>query len=1060
LQHFGLNFAAAAPMDFSECCKDSCENNTKQNDPVLSAQSPAGLQDSKNLPKSIFLHVLHITFINVFMCGSLSSQCPLFLCHSLCASASVTRRLQSPIISTIGCYIAMHTYMSRDKKSAEEREKTSFSSRAAAAAAVPIHKICTDRRWLRTRVHAYTHTLCTPPQTLKIRSSTFVFSRPPGILVTPRPVRRADVQIGVTYTRSRFITQILYRGKERLGDDFRGRCKSYFAIDSESDVQHHRSITLRYVERLSKCTRGPVRDKNQRNRVLRCSSREKREETSKNKKRKERSLTETGSKLITRLIGSCTDRADLAPIIRSYVLRLDKTTSRAEEEKKKRAFEESRFTRKFGLKSDLFRHQKKVHDGPKDYTCDQCEKKFANKRNLVLHMTTVHEGRKDYSCDKCEKKFGRKSGLLKHQRIVHEGRKDFASNNCEKKFGQKPHLLKHQKKVHESQKDYACDQCEKKFTKKKKLFTHQRTVHEGRKDYACHSCDKNFGRKWDLLKHQRTVHEGCKDYSCDNCEKKFRLKSDLFRHQKKVHEGPKDYTCDECEKKFGIKSNFLRHQRTVHEGRKDYACDQCEKKFGQKSDFFRHQKKVHEGPKDYTCNECEKKFGKKSNFFRHQRTVHEGRKDYACDQCEKKFANKRNLVLHVTTLHEGRKNYSCDKCEKKFTQKPSLLTHLKTIHEGRKDYVCNECEKKFGYKADLLKHQRSVHEGQKDCEHEKCKNESEVPTESSGHQNIVHEVYENYLSAQSNSGWDSIISLGISQTTSHSATIELTITNRRRKLRRVLVPRTVVYVARSMLSASRAKRERERKRRSKRKTARARNNARKILYEFAAPRGYIYYNRVLIIDGLDFSFCRAACELAARRIRSTTEEASPSCSRSSTSLDDESVVLHEKYMLVDGYYYPRWSFGDTTFDYEETTLAPADHRRVPSQAVTYQDHVLELLWNSRRNRGPLEKIQKGPTIEIESAEYRTFGTWGHSLGQLSSLVRSVAVAKRNRRLLRQWRLRRYDVRDNRTHRDASSIDCAGKLLLELGSRLRGHLAPIALALDRKDVDRDPHPSKI
>uniref|UniRef100_A0ABD2XNM9 Uncharacterized protein n=1 Tax=Trichogramma kaykai TaxID=54128 RepID=A0ABD2XNM9_9HYME len=45
---------------------------------------------------------------------------------------------------------------------------------------------------------------------------------------------------------------------------------------------------------------------------------------------------------------------------------------------------------------------------------------------------------------------------------------------------------------------------------------------------------------------------------------------------------------------------------------------------------------------------------------------------------------------------------------------------------------------------------------------------------------------------------------------------------------------------------------RERERGSKRKTARARNNARKILRVRRAARLHIYYNRVLIIDGLNF----------------------------------------------------------------------------------------------------------------------------------------------------------------------------------------------------------------
>uniref|UniRef100_A0ABD2XDA1 C2H2-type domain-containing protein n=1 Tax=Trichogramma kaykai TaxID=54128 RepID=A0ABD2XDA1_9HYME len=114
----------------------------------------------------------------------------------------------------------------------------------------------------------------------------------------------------------------------------------------------------------------------------------------------------------------------------------------------------------------------------------------------------VHEGRKDYACDQCEKKSGQKSDLLKHKMTVHEGRKDYACDKCEKKFGDRSNLNKHRKIIHESRRDFACHK-----------------FHEGRKDYACGNCEKKFGIKSNLKKHYRTVHEGRKEYECNKCEK-------------------------------------------------------------------------------------------------------------------------------------------------------------------------------------------------------------------------------------------------------------------------------------------------------------------------------------------------------------------------------------------------------------------------------------------------------------------------------------------------------------------------------------------------------------
>uniref|UniRef100_A0ABD2XND2 Uncharacterized protein n=1 Tax=Trichogramma kaykai TaxID=54128 RepID=A0ABD2XND2_9HYME len=80
---------------------------------------------------------------------------------------------------------------------------------------------------LQFNTRAYTHTLCTPPDTENSIFDIRLLAPAWHSRYASACIRCADVQIGVIYTRSRFITQILYRGKERLGDDFCGRWKSF-----------------------------------------------------------------------------------------------------------------------------------------------------------------------------------------------------------------------------------------------------------------------------------------------------------------------------------------------------------------------------------------------------------------------------------------------------------------------------------------------------------------------------------------------------------------------------------------------------------------------------------------------------------------------------------------------------------------------------------------------------------------------------------------------------------------------------------------------------------------
>jgi len=53
----------------------------------------------------------------------------------------------------------------------------------------------------------------------------------------------------------------------------------------------------------------------------------------------------------------------------------------------------------FGLKGNLQRHLKTVHDYIKKFQCKICQKMFGQNRYLEVHLKAVHENMKEYQSD-------------------------------------------------------------------------------------------------------------------------------------------------------------------------------------------------------------------------------------------------------------------------------------------------------------------------------------------------------------------------------------------------------------------------------------------------------------------------------------------------------------------------------------------------------------------------------------------------------------------------------------------------------------------------------------
>ena len=79
--------------------------------------------------------------------------------------------------------------------------------------------------------------------------------------------------------------------------------------------------------------------------------------------------------------------------------------------------------------------------------CDQCHKTFSTPRSYSNHLIRVHEGRRDYLCEECGRGFKTRS-ILKIHRRQHSGEKPIMCNQCGFQCRQPNSLNWHMKKHH------------------------------------------------------------------------------------------------------------------------------------------------------------------------------------------------------------------------------------------------------------------------------------------------------------------------------------------------------------------------------------------------------------------------------------------------------------------------------------------------------------------------------------------------------------------------------------------------------------------------------------
>ena len=104
--------------------------------------------------------------------------------------------------------------------------------------------------------------------------------------------------------------------------------------------------------------------------------------------------------------------------------------------------------------------------------CPECNKKLKQK-SYRSHVRT-HTGVKQFKCDLCDDRFTRRNDVMRHKRLIHEKPRDFQCEQCQKYFVSQENLVLHLEK-HKT--EMKCRVCDHGFGKKEYYDNHIKYVH-------------------------------------------------------------------------------------------------------------------------------------------------------------------------------------------------------------------------------------------------------------------------------------------------------------------------------------------------------------------------------------------------------------------------------------------------------------------------------------------------------------------------------------------------------------------------------------------------------
>ncbi|CAB0038290.1 unnamed protein product, partial [Trichogramma brassicae] len=432
-----------------------------------------------------------------------------------------------------------------------------------------------------------------------------------------------------------------------------------------------------------------------------------------------------------------------------------------------------------------------VHEGLKEYSCENFTETYENISSSSRHQETAHESKKDFLCDDCGQIFEDQSNLTKHQKIVHDDEIHYLCDNSGETFDDQRSSIERQKLSLESSKNFSCDNCGQTFEDQSNFTKHRTTAHEGGKDYSlweicgeifedpssltkhhkishedgndcllCENCGETFEDLNSLTNHQKTIHEGQEqqllthqeivqenhedDLLCEICGETFKDLSTLTRHQETTHESSRDYLCENCGETFEDLSSLIGHQKIIHEGGKHYLCDDSEETFEDQRSSIKRQKITHESSKVFLCDNCGRIFEDQSSLTKHQTTAHAGDEDYSFEKCGETLEDRSSFTRHQETAHVASKHHVYVNCENTIVQKQHFLIPQKPIHEEVKAYLCDNTGETFEDRSSLIKHQKISHENSKDSLRDNAGETFEDRSSSTSFQKTAYESSKNY----------------------------------------------------------------------------------------------------------------------------------------------------------------------------------------------------------------------------------------------------------------------------------------------------------------------------